>query len=71
MILVGNKSDLKKERKVSFDVAKKLAESWRAEYIETSAITISNCREPFDRLTKIIHEKKYKMDYHAAACNVM
>ena len=71
MILVGNKSDLKNERKVSFDVAKKLAESWRIEYIETSAITIFNCREPFDKLTKKIHEHKNARSYHGSACNVM
>ena len=71
MILVGNKSDLKNGRKVSFDVAKKLAESWRAEYIETSAITISNCREPFERLFKIIYEHNYKSQYRGPNCNVL
>ena len=73
MILVGNKSDLKNERKVSFDVAKKLAESWGIEYIETSAITIFNCREPFDKLTKRIHEYKNPKSYDGPSfmCNVM
>ena len=54
IILVGNKHDLENERKVAFDDAKKLADSWGAEYIETSAKTNFNCKEAFERLSQKI-----------------
>ena len=37
MILVGNKKDLEKERKISNYEAKNMAQEWGIEYIETSA----------------------------------
>lgn len=37
VVLVGNKTDLHQERTVSTDEGKKLAESWRAAFLETSA----------------------------------
>jgi Ras family protein len=37
VVLVGNKTDLHQERAVSFEEGKKLAESWRAQFLETSA----------------------------------
>lgn len=36
-MLVGNKIDLHQERAVSIEEGKKLAESWKATHIETSA----------------------------------
>lgn len=36
-MLVGNKTDLHQERAVSYEEGKKLAESWRATFLETSA----------------------------------
>lgn len=36
-MLVGNKTDLHQERAVSYEEGKKLAESWRASFLETSA----------------------------------
>ena len=54
IILVGNKHDLENERKVYFDDAKKLADSWDAEYIETSAKTNFNYKEAFERLSRNI-----------------
>lgn len=36
-MLVGNKIDLHQERTVSTEEGKKLAESWRAAFLETSA----------------------------------
>ena len=38
ILLVGNKQDLENERKISFDEAKKLADEWGIEYIETILI---------------------------------
>lgn len=34
---MGNKTDLHQERAVSYEEGKKLAESWRASFLETSA----------------------------------
>lgn len=37
IVLVGNKTDLHQERAVTTDEGKKLAESWKATFLETSA----------------------------------
>lgn len=37
VVLVGNKTDLHQERAVSAEEGRKLAESWRANFLETSA----------------------------------
>ena len=54
IILVGNKKELEKERKVSFYEAKELADSWGIEYIETSSETNLNCIECFKKLSNDI-----------------
>jgi len=36
-VLVGNKTDLHMERIISSDEGKRLAESWKASFLETSA----------------------------------
>ena len=59
ILLVGNKQDLENERKVSYDDAKQLADSWGIEYIETSAKTKFNYKEPFEKLAqKVILSKR-------------
>ena len=58
MLLVGNKQDLEKERKVSYNEAKGQADSWGIEYIETSAKTNFNCKEAFELLAKKITNLK-------------
>ena len=50
MILVGNKQDLSNERKISYEKAKQLADSWGVEYIETSVNNNYNCIEAFQKL---------------------
>lgn len=37
IVLVGNKTDLHMERKISTEEGKRLAEKWKAAFIETSA----------------------------------
>ena len=54
MVLVGNKIDLANKRKVTTEEAKKLAESWGIDYIETSAKNNLNCKEAFEKLARII-----------------
>ena len=61
MILVGNKQDLSNERKVSYEEAKQLADSWGIEYIETSATakTKFNYKVPFEKISiKVVSTKK-------------
>ena len=61
MILIGNKQDLTNNREVSYDEAKKLADSWNMEYIETSAQTNFNCDEAFENLAVKIYESRPKI----------
>ena len=58
MVLVGNKQDLSQEREVVYDEAKRLADSWQIEYIETSAKTNFNCKEAFEKLALKIAASK-------------
>ncbi len=60
MILVGNKQDLAQNRKIPYEEAKELADSWGIEYIETSAKTNLNCRQPFEKLATLISSSKTK-----------
>ena len=60
MILVGNKVDLENKRQVPIEEAKKLADSWGIEYIETSAKTNVNCNEAFEKLVVQIASSKVK-----------
>lgn len=68
ILLAGNKSDLESERKVPADEAKKLASSWGAEYIETSAKTNVNCKEAFEKLAQKIAEKKVGSSKQKSGC---
>lgn len=36
-MVVGNKTDLHQERAISTEMGRKLAESWKAQFLETSA----------------------------------
>ena len=60
MVLVGNKQDLSKEREVSYDEAKSLADSWNIDYIETSAKTNFNCKEAFEKLVLKIEASRIR-----------
>ncbi|XP_032083984.1 ras-related protein Rab-39B-like [Thamnophis elegans] len=55
-VLVGNKSDLEAERKVGQKEAEKLALSFEAKYIETSAKSSRNVEAVFQMLTLGIYE---------------
>ena len=63
IFLVGNKTDLKKERKVSYDEAKNFADMKKIPYIEISAKTGDNIDKLFndfikDNIINIIEQKK-------------
>uniref|UniRef100_A0A3Q3J2T4 RAB42, member RAS oncogene family a n=1 Tax=Monopterus albus TaxID=43700 RepID=A0A3Q3J2T4_MONAL len=55
-ILIGHKSDLNKERKVSRDEAEHLAAELGIRYVETSAKCNSNVDRAFELLTRDIYE---------------
>ncbi|KAJ6245056.1 ras gtpase-related [Anaeramoeba flamelloides] len=67
MVIVGNKNDLEKDRKVSRKEAKDLAKSFNCRFIETSAKTNTNVEEAFFGLVREIRrnsaiEKPIKKD---------
>ncbi|UJR10341.1 hypothetical protein I4U23_014547 [Adineta vaga] len=58
IVLVGNKSDLVDQRKVSQDQAKALAQQLNVSYMETSALNAYNVEQAFITLvTSIFHKK--------------
>lgn len=54
VVLIGNKSDLKEQRRVSYENGKKLAESWGASFLETSAKDLNLVVQAFQTLLKQI-----------------
>ena len=71
IILVGNKSDLKDKREVTYEEAKKFKDENMLLYFEeTSAKTGINSKEVFTEAARILYEehKKYKM--RAANANI-
>ncbi|CAF0846840.1 unnamed protein product [Adineta ricciae] len=58
IVLVGNKSDLVDQRKVSQDQAKDLAQRLKVSYMETSALNASNVEQAFVTLVKSVFYKK-------------
>ena len=71
ILLVGNKQDLEKERTVEFAEAKQLADSWKAEYIETSAKTNFNVKEAFEKLVLKISASRNKPKSGGCPCNII
>ena len=67
VLLIGNKQDLDKDRKVQYDEGKRLADSWKIQYMETSAVTQFNCKEAFEFLAKEIVKTK-SGEVHEPCC---
>ena len=57
-ILVGNKMDLKDERKIILPMAEHLSEKLNAPYFETSALTGDTVKEVFQKIAELVF--KYK-----------
>lgn len=57
LMLVGNKSDMVEERKVSYEDAMNFAQENDLLYIETSAKSGSNVSQAFETLAEAIHRK--------------
>jgi len=62
LILIGNKSDLVKERRVSFQDGKEFAEEYGIKYIETSAKSSEGLDNAFNCLARMIIESKSNQD---------
>ena len=71
IILIGNKQDLKNDRKITFKEAKTQADLLRIEYIETSAKTNYNCKKAFEKLIKMIVKIKNKPIYRPPLCSII
>ena len=73
ILLIGCKNDLENERKVSYDDAKQLAESWGTEYIETSAKKNLNCKETLKKISEKIIEYRKNCSHKSSCClcNIM
>jgi GTPase SAR1 family protein len=59
IILIGNKTDLKEQRKVEMEEAEQFAKLCNAQYLETSTLTQENIKEAFESiLLKIVGNLK-------------
>ncbi|KAK5581471.1 hypothetical protein RB653_001504 [Dictyostelium firmibasis] len=58
MVIVGNKSDMEKDRRVSKNEARSLAEEFECRYIETSAKTSENIELLFNNILGQVVDKK-------------
>ena len=61
MILIGNKSDLTEERRISIEEGKEMAKSWNCPFFETSAKNCINVDESFFQI--ICEMKKYSIHH--------
>ena len=55
-ILIGNKSDLSEERKISYDSASRLASAINFDYFETSALSGTNVEKAFKQLAQKLYQ---------------
>jgi len=60
-LLIGNKKDLKEERKIILPMAEHLSEKLNAPYLETSALTGETVKEVFNKIAELVF--KYKENY--------
>jgi small GTP-binding protein len=57
-ILIGNKIDLKDERKIILPMAEHLSEKLNAPYFETSALTGENVKIVFNKIAELVYKSK-------------
>jgi len=57
-ILIGNKVDLKDERKIILPMAEHLSEKLNAPYFETSALTGENVKVVFHKIAELVFKSK-------------
>ncbi len=61
-MIVGNKSDLTRERTVSFNEANEFCENLKIPYFEVSAKTGANVSNMFENLTSILVKKESEIE---------
>jgi len=61
-ILIGNKIDLKDERKIILPMAEHLSEKLNAPYLETSALTGENVKLIFQKIAELVYKAKQSLD---------
>lgn len=64
-MIIGNKSDLNYERKVTAKEGVEMARKWNCFFIETSALDMVNVEEAFVRITYSLYDN-LKMDLERA-----
>ena len=57
-ILIGNKIDLKDERKIILPMDEHLSEKLKAPYFETSALTGENVKIVFQKIAELVYKSK-------------
>ena len=57
-ILIGNKIDLKDERKIILPMSEHLSEKLDAPYYETSALTGDNVKTVFTKIAELVYNAK-------------
>ena len=67
IVLVGNKSDLVEQRKITRQRATELAEQLNLSYMETSALNASNVEEAFGLLVNSIYQRKKSTVIHSTS----
>jgi small GTP-binding protein len=53
--LIGNKCDIPEKRKISFEEAKNLAQKFKLDYMETSAMTGDNIKDAFQKIANTLY----------------
>lgn len=61
VVLVGNKCDLDDAREVTASEARRLADSWNAPYVETSAKTRRNVEEAFFACARLVERRSIEI----------
>jgi small GTP-binding protein len=59
-VLVGNKTDLKDERKIILPMANHLSEELNAPYFETSALTGDGVDDIFEKIANLVYNYRAK-----------
>lgn len=70
VVLVGNKTDLHQERAVSTDEGKRLAESWKASFLETSAKQNESVADIFHSLLVLIERENGNNPQEKSNCTI-
>ena len=61
VVLVGNKTDLESERKISLEQGKEKAELFKLAFIETSALNGNNIEKAFNELISDVYKNHHEL----------